>query len=74
MVSAPYVAHRLLQRLANARRETGTLFELARPDALFDRPIAARHRLAFYVGHLEAFDWNLLREPLVGGRPACESH
>ena len=31
------------------------------PGALYDRPIAERHRIIFYVGHLEAFDWNLLR-------------
>ena len=34
------------------------------PDSLYDRPIAERHRIIFYLGHLEAFDWNLLREPL----------
>ena len=66
-VSAPDVAHRLVLRLAAARRQTDEVFELVRPDALFDRPIDERHRLAFYIGHLEAFDWNLLREPLVGG-------
>jgi ergothioneine biosynthesis protein EgtB len=29
---------------------------------LYKRPIPERHRLIFYVGHLEAFDWNLLGE------------
>ena len=32
-------------------------------------PIAERHRIIFYVGHLEAFDWNLLVEPL--GLSSC---
>jgi formylglycine-generating enzyme required for sulfatase activity len=29
-----------------------------RPGALYSRPIPERHRLIFYLGHLEAFDWN----------------
>ena len=45
--------------------QTDRLFDLVRADSLYDRPIPERHRIIFYVGHLEAFDWNLL-EP----RPA----
>jgi len=51
----------LLARLDQARAQTDKLFELVRPDSLYDRPIAERHRIVFYIGHLEAFDWNLLR-------------
>jgi ergothioneine biosynthesis protein EgtB len=40
--------------------QTDRLFDLVRPDALYERPIAERHRIIFYLGHLEAFDWNLL--------------
>jgi iron(II)-dependent oxidoreductase len=47
--------------LADARKQTDKLFALVRPDSLYDRPIPERHRIIFYVGHLEAFDWNLLR-------------
>ena len=36
------------------------LFALVRPEALYDRPILERHRIIFYIGHLEAFDWNLI--------------
>src|SRR5271154_2468942 len=50
----------LLQTLADARARTDELFGIVRPEALYDRPIAERHRLIFYTGHLEAFDWNLL--------------
>jgi len=50
--------------LAAARANTDALFGLVRPGSLYERPIAERHRIVFYVGHLEAFDWNLLREPL----------
>ena len=51
----------LLERLDQARAQTDKLFAIVKPDSLYDRPIAERHRIVFYVGHLEAFDWNLLR-------------
>jgi len=51
----------LLSRLEAARAETDALFATVNPEALYDRPISERHRIAFYIGHLEAFDWNLLR-------------
>jgi formylglycine-generating enzyme required for sulfatase activity len=50
--------------LARARAQTDLLFGLVRPDSLYDRPIPERHRIVFYLGHLEAFDWNLLAEEL----------
>ncbi len=50
----------LLNRLADARDRTDSLFEVIRPAALYSRPIPERHRLIFYLGHLEAFDWNLI--------------
>jgi iron(II)-dependent oxidoreductase len=61
------VQHELLARLDQARTQTDTLFELVRPEFLYDRPIPERHRIIFYVGHLEAFDWNLLRERVLEG-------
>jgi gamma-glutamyl hercynylcysteine S-oxide synthase len=56
----------LLARLKEARAETDRLFDLVKPEFLYDRPIPERHRIIFYVGHLEAFDWNLLRERILG--------
>lgn len=50
----------LLSRYREARAETDALFRIVRSEALYDRPIPERHRIIFYVGHLEAFDWNLL--------------
>ena len=47
--------------LQQARARTDELFELVRPEAIYERPIAERHRIIFYLGHVEAFDWNLLR-------------
>jgi hypothetical protein len=60
------VQHDLLARLTEARARTDELFDLVRPDALYERPIPERHRIIFYLGHLEAFDGNLLRERVVG--------
>ncbi len=54
----------LCVRLREARGRSGELFDIVRPEALYDRPIPERHRIIFYLGHLEAFDWNLLRGPL----------
>src|SRR5271170_5344678 len=45
---------------AAARRQTDALFAMLDPAALYDRPVAERHRIIFYLGHLEAFDRNLL--------------
>lgn len=61
--------HLLLDRLADARANTDQLFSIVRPDALYERPIPERHRIIFYIGHLEAFDWNLLHERVLGLRP-----
>lgn len=46
------------RRLAEARQRTDDLFAIIPRDALYIRPVAERHRLIFYLGHLEAFDWN----------------
>ena len=51
---------RLVHALAEAREQTDALFQLVRPDSLYERPIPERHRIVFYLGHLEAFDWNLI--------------
>jgi gamma-glutamyl hercynylcysteine S-oxide synthase len=56
----------LLERLDEAVEQTDSLFDLVRPDSLYERPIPERHRIIFYLGHLEAFDWNLLRERILG--------
>jgi gamma-glutamyl hercynylcysteine S-oxide synthase len=57
--------HELLERLAEARLRTDELFGLLRPDSFYERPIPERHRIIFYLGHLEAFDWNLLRSSVL---------
>src|ERR1700732_1285749 len=60
------VPHELMERVFEARRRSDELFNLVRENALYERPIPERHRIIFYLGHLEAFDWNLLRERVLG--------
>ena len=57
---APELHPTLLSRLEEARARTDSLFEVLPPNSFYERPIPERHRLIFYLGHLEAFDWNLL--------------
>jgi len=62
----PATVQSLLESMADARRRSDDLFEIVRSEALYDRPIPERHRIIFYVGHLEAFDWNLVHENVFG--------
>ncbi|HEX5050662.1 MAG TPA: SUMF1/EgtB/PvdO family nonheme iron enzyme [Planctomycetota bacterium] len=59
----------LTQLLRAARARTDAIFELLEPRAFVARPIPERHRLVFYLGHLEVFDWNLLVRDCLG-RPS----
>jgi ergothioneine biosynthesis protein EgtB len=56
----------LMERIYDARRRSDALFSVVRAGSLYERPIPERHRIIFYVGHLEAFDWNLLHENIFG--------
>src|SRR5271165_1434865 len=56
----------LLERVADARRRSDALFDIVKSEFLYERPIPERHRIIFYVGHLEAFDWSLLHENVLG--------
>src|SRR6266852_2947588 len=58
MSTLPAVDRVLCERMASGRARTDQLFQILRPEALYSRPIPERHRLIFYLGHLEAFDWN----------------
>lgn len=52
--------------MARARALTDGLLRQVKPEAYFERPIAERHRIIFYLGHLEAFDWNLIARHGLG--------
>jgi iron(II)-dependent oxidoreductase len=71
--SAVGIRHDLRARMAEARQRTDELFGIVREEALYDRPISERHRIIFYVGHVEAFDWNLLAQRAFGLRSSHES-
>jgi ergothioneine biosynthesis protein EgtB len=62
----PAIRHDLIEQLADARQRTDDLFAVVKPEFLYERPIAERHRIVFYIGHLEAFDWNLFHERVLG--------
>ena len=63
---APSPVDVLAERLRTARAQTDELFALLTPAAVYSRPVAERHRLIFYVGHLEAFDWNQVCRQSLG--------
>jgi gamma-glutamyl hercynylcysteine S-oxide synthase len=60
----PALQHPLIQRLIDARSVTDALFAVVKSEFLYERPIRERHRIVFYIGHLEAFDRNLFDERL----------
>src|SRR5438874_13495020 len=66
--TAVRIRHDLHTRLLDARRRTDEVFRLVREEAIYERPIPERHRIIFYVGHVEAFGWNLLAQRAFGLR------
>src|SRR5947207_8824866 len=63
----------LKKEIELARALTDRLFGVVRTEALYDRPIPERNRIVFYIGHLEAFDWNLIARTTLGRDPFHES-
>src|SRR5216117_442031 len=68
LATAVRIRHDLHSRLLEARARTDEIFRVVREEAMYDRPIPERHRIIFYVGHVEAFDWNLLAQRSFGLR------
>lgn len=56
----------LSDQLQQVRKETDDFFAIIKPEALYDRPIDARHRVMFYIGHLEGFDSILICRETLG--------
>src|SRR5712671_7385896 len=69
LATAVHIRHDLHTKLLEARAQTDEIFRVVREEAIYDRPIPERHRIIFYVGHIEAFDWNLLAQRAFGLRP-----
>ncbi len=51
------------------RRRSHALFDLVGEEAYYSRPIAQRHPLVFYEGHLPAFSFNTLVNRALGESP-----
>lgn len=48
------------------RARTRQLFDMLRPEAYYERPIALRHPIVFYEGHIPAFTLNTLVKRALG--------
>ena len=46
----------LVEELQAIRAESDRLFGVLNDEALYERPIRERHRVLFYIGHLDGFD------------------
>jgi ergothioneine biosynthesis protein EgtB len=65
----------LADRYARTRARSRALFAMLEDEAYFSRPIALRHPIVFYEGHLPAFSFNTLVKKALGGAsidPALE--
>jgi iron(II)-dependent oxidoreductase len=57
----------LLARYRVNRDRSRKLFDLLSEDAYYSQPIALRHPIVFYEGHLPAFSFNTLVKKALGG-------
>src|SRR5262245_20648306 len=53
------------------RERSRTIFDLLAAEAYYDQPIALRHPIVFYEGHLPAFSFNTLIKRALG-RPGID--
>ena len=69
VMSGPGVdREKLADRFVAMRARSRALFDLLAPDAYYERPIALRHPIVFYEGHLAAFNFNTLVKRALGQR------
>ncbi len=68
-IPAPVLRRSLQNRILRARAESDGVFRMLAPRAMWERPIPERHRVLFYLGHIEAFDWNLIARSTFGRDP-----
>ena len=57
----------LVGRYRRNRDRSRALFDILADDAYYSRPIALRHPIVFYEGHLPAFSFNTLVKTALGG-------
>ena len=63
----------LVSRFLQLRERSRRLFDLLTPDAYYIRPIALRHPIVFYEGHLAAFSFNTVVKRALG-QPGIDAH
>lgn len=56
MLTTDAVVRKQMGLLRDVRIQSDQLFEILEPGSIYDRPIDARHRVIFYIGHLDGFD------------------
>src|SRR3954466_707743 len=54
------------------RARSRALFDLIAPEAYYEQPIALRHPIVFYEGHLPGFSFNVLVKKALG-RPSIDA-
>jgi iron(II)-dependent oxidoreductase len=64
---APVEPAALIARYKRTRARTRALFALVSDDGYYCAPIATRHPIVFYEGHLPAFNFNTLVKKALGG-------
>jgi ergothioneine biosynthesis protein EgtB len=62
----------IVERYRRNRGRSRALFDLVSDEAYYRRPIAWRHPIAFYEGHLPAFAFNTLAKRALG-RPSIDA-
>jgi iron(II)-dependent oxidoreductase len=66
IIAWPMACSDLIGQWEHACEQSDALFSWVSPRGIFARPIGERHRVLFYRGHLEAFDFNVLGTRLFG--------
>ncbi len=72
MTSLQLTPDSLVGAYQRARARSLALFDLLTDDAYYSRPIALRHPVVFYEGHLPAFSFNTLVKRALG-RPGIDA-
>jgi iron(II)-dependent oxidoreductase len=62
----------MVERYRHNRQRSREIFDLLSDDAYYSRPIALRHPIVFYDGHLPAFSFNTLVKRALG-RPSIDA-
>lgn len=67
MASSQTVPLDVVERYRRNRERSRAIFDLLADEAYYSRPIALRHPIVFYEGHLPGFSFNTLVKKALGG-------